>query len=285
MRALTLIPAALLAGTFLSGCDALAIYNYVQVGGYQPTIADIPYGAHPRQRLDIYLPVQQSRPAPLLVWFYGGSWASGDKSGYAFIARRFTAMGYAVAIHDYRLVPEVQFPAFVTDGALALRHLRDFALRHPQDIDARSMVLAGHSAGAYNAVQLVADPAYLQQVGLRANDIEGIIGLSGPYDFYPYAVDATREAFGDTPASASQPVARDLSHMPPLLLLAGSADATVKPRNSMHLADAAPDARLLLVDGMDHIGTLLAIGQRLTTKQAVLEPIRDFLSALQRPRR
>jgi len=280
MRALKLIPTALLASIFLSGCDSLAIYNYVQVGGYHPTVTDSPYGDHPRQTLDIYLPPEQDQPAPLLVWFYGGSWASGDKSGYAFIARRFTAMGYAVAIHNYRLVPDVHFPAFVTDGALALRHLKDYAQQHPQQISAQPMILAGHSAGAYNAVQLVANPVYLRRVGLSEVDIAGIIGLSGPYDFHPYAVDATQAAFEEAPASESQPVAQNLSHLPPLLLMAGSRDETVKPRNSIHLAEAAPDARLFIVEDMGHIGMLLAVGQRLTTKQSVVAPIADFLSSL-----
>ncbi len=282
MRALKLLPTALLSTLLLTGCDALRFYNLTQAPGLRPTHADIPYGPHPRQKLDLYLPQADGGPAPLLVWFYGGGWNSGDRRNYAFVAKRFNAMGYAVAIPDYRLVPEVQFPAFVQDGAAALGRLREFAVEHPATLSLEPMVLAGHSAGAYIAVHVVAGADYLAATGLAAGDIAGIIGLSGPYDFYPYQVAASRAAFGDAPASASQPVAQELGHMPPLLLITGDSDTTVKPRNSQRLAELAPRAQLHMVEGMGHAGSLLALGQRVTSKEAVLDPVTAFLAALNR---
>lgn len=280
MRALTSLTPALLTSLLLTGCDALGAFNYLQSGGVSPSYADIPYGASARQTLDLYLPEEVAAPAPLLVWFYGGGWDSGDKEKYAFVARRFTAMGYAVAIPNYRLVPEVRFPAFLDDAAAALARLRRLAEEQPGQISLQPMVLAGHSAGAYIAVQVVAGPGYLGRVGLGPEDVAGIIGLSGPYDFYPYKVDSSRNAFGDTPASQSQPVAQELSRMPPLLLISGNADETVRPRNSIQLAEKAPRAELQLVDGLGHAGTLLALGRYITTNRAVLEPLEQFLLAV-----
>ena len=268
--------AILLSLLVLSGCSAIGIYNHLQVGGLQPNVANLAYGDHPRQTLDLYLPEKSTSPAPLLLWFYGGGWDSGDKAHYAFVASRFTELGYAVAIPDYRLVPEVQFPAFVSDGAQALRRLLDYADQHPATLAPQPLVLAGHSAGAYIAVQLVADPAYLARVGLTRQDIAGIIGLSGPYDFYPYVVGPARAAFGGAPASESQPVMQDLSQMPPLLLITGDRDTTVLPLNSVHLAEAAPAARLERIAGMSHAGTLLALGSFATSNEQVLWPITEF---------
>jgi acetyl esterase/lipase len=264
----------------LSGCSALGTYNYLQVGSVEPAESNLAYGTHPRQTIDIYLPASSAQPAPLLVWFYGGGWDSGNKSHYAFVASRFTELGYAVAIPDYRLVPEVQFPAFLNDGAVALKRLFVYAELNPEKISAQPVILAGHSAGAYIAVQMVADPRYLASVDLTRQDIAGIIGLSGPYDFYPYVVGPARAAFGEATRAETQPVVQNLDAMPPLLLITGDRDKTVKPLNSVRLAEAAPDVRLESVPGMAHAGTLLALGKHVTTNERVLGPIREFLTTI-----
>ncbi|WP_297019037.1 alpha/beta hydrolase [Thalassospira sp.] len=276
-KILSLTTSSLVAMVLLAGCDKLAAYNHWQAGDIKPDVAALPYGPEARQVLDLYLPDTSMQPAPLLVWFYGGSWDSGDRAKYAFIARRFTELGYAVAIPDYRLVPDVRFPAFIEDGASALAQMKDYAGQNPDQIRDVPFLLAGHSAGAYNAVHMVADPNYLQPVGLDADDIAGIIGLSGPYDFYPYDVAATQNAFGDTPARDSQPVEMDLAHMPPLLLITGTRDHTVLPRNSRRLAELAPEAELVEVPDTGHAGTLIALGFYLTTDNAVLGPVKQFL--------
>ena len=269
---------ALMATLLLAGCDRLGAFNSLQAGDIKPTVSDLPYGPDARQKMDIYLPATAQSPAPLMVWFYGGAWRSGDKAKYAFVAKRFTDMGYAVAIPDYRLAPKVQYPAFVEDSAQAVKTAKTFAQDHPTDISDQKLILAGHSAGAYNAVQLVARQGFLQKAGLNRDDIAGIIGLSGPYDFYPYDVESTRSAFGDIPGSESQPVNQDLSTMPPLLLITGMADHTVLPRNSIRLAELAPKATLVKIPDMSHIGTVVALGTFLTGDSRVTKPIAEFLA-------
>lgn len=262
----------------LAGCDKLGAFNQWQAGGYQPSLANLPYGPDQRQVLDLYLPADVGEPAPLIIWFYGGSWDSGDKAKYAFVAKRFTELGYAVAIPDYRLVPDVLFPAFIEDTASAIAFMKSYGDTHPDQLQDRPIILAGHSAGAYNAVQVVADPTYLKACGLSRQHIAGIIGLSGPYDFHPYDVSATQIAFGNTPASQSQPVEMDLSGMPPLLLITGNRDRTVLPRNSQRLAALAPKTDLIEINDTGHAGTLTALGFHLTTNHTVLDPITTFLS-------
>lgn len=278
MRVLKLTTNVLVAAFLLTGCDKLGAYNYWQAGGFKPDIADLSYGDDTRQKLDLYLPDVAVQPAPLLIWFYGGSWDSGDKAKYAFVAKRFTELGYAVAIPDYRLVPDVHFPAFIEDSASAIAFMKDYAKDHSTQIKTGPVMLAGHSAGAYNAVQVVVDPVYLRDVGLDSDDIAGIIGLSGPYDFHPYDVSATQIAFGDIPANKSQPVEMDLSAMPPLLLITGNRDHTVFPRNSRRLAELAPNAELFEVEEMGHAGTLVALGFYLTTDKSVIAKISHFLA-------
>ncbi len=278
MRILKFTENALIAAVFLAGCDKLSAFNQIQAGQYKPDIADLSYGQDDRQVLDVYLPTASAQPAPLIIWFYGGSWDSGDKAKYAFVAKRFNELGYAVAIPDYRLVPKIHFPAFIEDAASAIAFMKDYAASNPDQLTDEPVMLAGHSAGAYNAVQVVADPTYLKAVGLNSQHIVGIIGLSGPYDFHPYDVSATEIAFGDTPARLSQPVEMDLTHMPPLLLITGTRDTTVLPRNSRRLATLAPKTELIEIKETGHAGTLTALGFYLTTDQAVLDPVTAFLS-------
>jgi acetyl esterase/lipase len=268
---------SLLAIMLLAGCDKLGAYNHWQAGDLKPDVADLSYGPDKRQVLDLYLPDVSARPAPLVIWFYGGSWASGDRAKYAFVAKRFTELGYAVAIPDYRLVPNIHFPAFIEDGASTIAFMDRYAKQNPKLLADTPVMLAGHSAGAYNAVQVVADKRYLDAVDLDSSAIAGIIGLSGPYDFYPYDVAATQNAFGNTPADESQPVEMDLAHMPPLLLVTGTRDHTVFPRNSRRLAELAPTAELVEVPDTGHAGTLIALGFYLTTDEQVLAPVRQFL--------
>src|SRR5215217_6168569 len=74
----------------------------------------IPYGGHDRQKLDLYLPRRRRAGGlPLILFFYGGNWAAGMRQGYGFAGRALASRGFAVAIADYRLVPEFRFPAFL----------------------------------------------------------------------------------------------------------------------------------------------------------------------------
>lgn len=118
---------SVVAMVLLAGCDKLGAYNHWQAGDLEPDIAALSYGPDERQVMDLYLPDPSLLPAPLVIWFYGGSWDSGDRGKYAFIAKRFTEFGYAVAIHDYRLVPDVRFPDFIEDGASAIAFMKSYA--------------------------------------------------------------------------------------------------------------------------------------------------------------
>ncbi|HRJ49431.1 MAG TPA: alpha/beta hydrolase fold domain-containing protein, partial [Phycisphaerales bacterium] len=69
------------------------------------------------------------RPWPVLVLFYGGGWDSGDKTHYAWAAQALAARGFVVALPDYRLVPQVHFPAFIEDAALATARVGEIAGR------------------------------------------------------------------------------------------------------------------------------------------------------------
>lgn len=208
------------------------------------------YGPLPRHRFDLHRPRSLSDGAPLLVFIHGGGWRTGGREEYAFIARPLARLGCLVAVPDYRLWPEVRYPDFVDDTALAVRALSE---REP----GRRLVLMGHSAGAFNAACVALDPRW----GLRER-VGGFIGLAGPYAFGADEVDPP-EIFAETPRVLAAPAPLVARTTPPLLLLHGEADCVVGPYHSRILAErareAAVPARHVAYPGMGHIGVLAAL--------------------------
>ncbi len=278
---IALVIVALAAG--LTACAPLTAYNaLVPVDrGANAAASDIAYGPHPRQRLDVYAPSGDDRGRPVVVVFYGGSWNSGSKRDYAFLGAALASRGLIAVIADYRLVPEVRFPAFLDDGALAVvwarQHARSFGG------DAERLFLLGHSAGAYNAVMLALDARYLQKAGAPVSAIKGVVGLAGPYDFLPLDIDVTRAAFANAEDLAlTQPINLVTSRAPRMLLATGAGDTTVYPRNSIRLAarlkESGVPATLRSYPGIGHIGILLALSLPFRGNAPVLDDIARFIS-------
>jgi acetyl esterase/lipase len=275
----------------LAGCSPLKTFNTLvpKDSGGIVLARDEAFAPGERQKLDLYGP--RSRAAgklPVIVFFYGGSWNSGVKEGYAFAGRALAAQGFVVAVPDYRLVPEVRFPAFIEDGAAAVKWVRANAARFGGDPD--RIVLAGHSAGAYNAAMLAFDPRWLGEDRLA---VRGFAGLAGPYDFLPLDGPITRAAFGGaSDLKATQPVSFASPEDPPALLLVAAEDRLVYPRNSRRLAEAFQShgvpAEVKTYPGVGHIGIMSAFAKPLRGKAPVLRDVAEFarrVTAAQRPER
>lgn len=123
---------------------------------------------------------------------YGGGWDSGDKTYYAWAAQALAARGFVVALPDYRLVPQVHFPAFIEDAALATAKVGEIAGQYGGD-PARLGVI-GQSAGAHLALMITLDRRYMAAAGAPGL-IRAAVGLAGPYDFLPFDVPASVSAF------------------------------------------------------------------------------------------
>ena len=193
-----------------------------------------------------------------------------------FAGRALAAQGFVVAVPDYRLVPQVHYPAFLEDSAMALRWVRAHARDYGGDPD--RVVVMGHSAGAYNAAMLAYDPRWL---GAERTWLKGFIGMAGPYDFLPLASPATKAAFGmagDLPAT--QPVNHVAPGGPPALLLTADKDTTVGPRNATSMEAALNRAGIAVerrsYPGIAHIGILTALARPLRGKAPVLADAAAF---------
>lgn len=271
---------AVLLGALVAACSPLTTFDALvpkDRGGLR-VARDVAYGPDPRQRLDVYAPCAPStRPRPVVVFLYGGSWNSGTRAGYAFVGRALAAQGFVTIVPDYRLVPAVRYPAFVEDGAAAVRWTMAHAGEHGGN--GRAVVLMGHSAGAYIAAMLAVDPRWL---GDERAAVKGLVGLAGPYDFAPFDVAASRAAFGRWPdPSDTQPVKWASAGDPAALLLYGTEDTVVRPRNSQALAAklraGGVPVSLRAYPKLGHVGILLALARPFRGRAPVLVDVSAFV--------
>jgi len=142
-----------------------------------PGTVEHPFGADPKQRLDLVKPVGVSK-APVLLFVHGGGWSIGDKAHAApDKAKWANGQGWAFASANYRLVPQATVEQQAADVASAIAWLRANAAREGLDPD--RIVLMGHSAGAHLAALVGTDPQYLQAAGVPLGAVKGVVLLDG----------------------------------------------------------------------------------------------------------
>lgn len=269
-------------GALLGACTPLGLLNAVgpRDGGVRRVAEGIAYGDDPRQRFDVYAPTAPAAaPRPVLVFFYGGGWNSGERGLYGWAGQALAARGFVVAVADYRLVPEVHFPAFVEDAARATAKVAEGAGRFGGD-SARLAVI-GHSAGAYLALMIALDRRYMAAVG-APDVIKAAVGLSGPYDFLPFDVPASKNAFGRAPdPTLTQPVAFVRADAPPIWLGHGTADVVVEPVDTTILCErqraAGGACEAKLYPGLTHPDMLAVFSPLFRKKAPVLDDVTAFL--------
>lgn len=273
----------LAAASMLAGCSAFDLINSTSPSGHYQRSVDQRYGELPRQRADVYVPrARNAAGSPLVVFFYGGGWKDGAKANYEFVAASLTRRGIVVVIPDYRLYPDVRFPSFVEDGAAALAWAIDNASRF--DADTSRIFVMGHSAGAHIAALLALDPAYLDAAGSDVGALAGFIGLSGPYDFLPIEGGYLADLFPEQRREASQPINFVRVGAPPTLLIHGTDDDTVWPRNSERLAAAleAVDVpvTLRLYEDVGHARVVATLAPPLRFLAATLDDCIEFIRGI-----
>ena len=156
----------------------------------QPTKADVKYGPHARNVLDLWLPEGASReqPVPLFVYFHGGGFVAGDKS--RFDPGPYLKLGYAVASANYRFVngQDVLAPIPMQDSARAIQFLRYRAKE--LGIDPEHIALSGGSAGAVITMWIaykddMAKPESQDPVERQSTRVSCIVPISGPTNLDP----------------------------------------------------------------------------------------------------
>ena len=267
----------------LTACSATDLLNATVADDTYVRSEGVPYGPDPRQRFDLYQPAVPVRNAPLVVFFYGGSWSSGDRADYRFVGEALASKGIVTMVADYRLSPAVRYPVFVQDSAKAVRHAMETASQY--GASPSQVYVMGHSAGAYNAAMVALDGRWLAAEGLKPAQLAGWIGLAGPYDFLPIGDRKTQVAFEwpNTPAD-SQPLVHASKLSPPALLLAPANDSVVSPQRSTVAMARKLDAsgvrvESALFDSVSHVTLVAAMASVLRSRAPVLARVQAFVQS------
>lgn len=269
--------------SLLTACSPLKVLNALTPSSTFIKTRDIAYGSDPRQQLDVYQPRQVVPGAPVVVFFYGGSWNSGSRRDYDFVGEALASRGMVVVLADYRLYPQVRYPVFLEDAARAVawthQHIGDFGA------DPQRLFLMGHSSGAYNAAMLALDPRLLEEVGLTPQIIKGWIGLAGPYDFLPIHNPEVRPVFfyPDSPPD-SQPINHVSRGAPPALLIASNDDSLVNPRRNTgglasKLRAAGVPVQAFYFSCTSHATLVAALSRPLRALAPVLDRVSGFVES------
>ncbi len=208
--------------------------------------------------LDLYVP-QTAKPAPVVVWIFGGSWKFGSK-GFHVNVRELTRSGIAVATIQYRLSGTDKYPAQLDDCRTSVEWLRTHGREY--GLDPQRIGLSGESAGGHlaallgtvegapriRAVFAMYPPTDLVTMGRKyskpdkESDIEKLLG--GPIE---QKLALAREA---------SPVNHVSCTSPPFLMMHGSRDTLVPLEQSevlqRRLVQAHVEAKLIVVPDKGH---------------------------------
>ncbi|MBM7128296.1 alpha/beta hydrolase [Dyella mobilis] len=276
----------LTALVLLGGCRStlFASLNATNRRAGVDTQRSIVFDAQHHLMLDVYRP-KTAVHAPVVVFFYGGSWTHGQRGWYRFVGDTLAAHGVVAVIPDYRKYPHVKMDGFMQDAARAVAWVH----QHASELGAApdELFVMGHSAGGQIGALLVTDPSWLAPYDLRPTDLAGFIGLAGCYDFMPIPANEKDMlgAFGRDAAAQTraQPVHFVSNHEPPMLLLQGEADHEVDPSNAVSLAhelEAKHDeVTLHLYPGVSHNALVFALSRPFRGDAPTLDDVLRFIRA------
>ena len=227
-------------------------------------------GENPRHTLDVYAP-PDAENLPVVIWFYGGGWRSGDKRLFEHLGRAFAVRGIVTVTVNYRLTPEVTWPQNGEDCAAGVAWVHRNIERFGGDRD--RMFLTGHSAGAHLAAMVTLNGEFLADVGVPQSSVGGCVMISGATDLAGH-VGSTRftarehveETFGSSPDELAEasPVTWVRDDAPPFLILVAERDPEGLREQGKQLADNLRESgvtvRYLIVKDHDHFSIVRRFG-------------------------
>ena len=275
LKAMTLL--TFLAG--LTACSGQKLLNTLTSGSGYVRASNLVFDDATGLKTDVYTPTGAAN-APVVVFFFGGRWSEGDKYLYEFVGAALAKQGFVAGVPNYRLYPQVKFPAFVDDAAKATRWAHANAARYGGDPN--RLFVMGHSAGAYLAAMLAVDERYLKAVGGSRTWLKGMIGLAGPYDFLPFGEDDLKDMFGPPERYPdSQPINYVDGKNAPMLLMHGEDDESVYPKNTRNLANkiraAGGPVETVFYPKLSHSWIVATLSTTLQKQSDVMPYTKDFV--------
>lgn len=207
-------------------------------------------------------------PKPAVVFYPGGGFTTANHEQFLDMRMALAKAGFVVAAAEYRTVPD-RFPALICDAKSAIRYLRAHADQF--GIDPQRIGVLGASAGGY-VVQMLGttNGEHRFDVGDNLNqssDVQAVATIYGISNllnigegfsdevqkihhspvsteslllYGPAFADYAGHSIMDDPQKAldASPIGHVKEHMPPFLIMHGSADNLVSPKQSEQIYQA-----------------------------------------------
>ncbi|MCG6903532.1 MAG: alpha/beta hydrolase [Rhodobacter sp.] len=210
---------------------------------------DLEYGAHPRQRFDLFAPDGAARG--LLVFVHGGYWLKFDKSGWSHLAAGPVARGWAVAMPSYRLAPEARISGITRDVALAVAAAANQV--------AGPIVVTGHSAGGHLSARMACAGVLPDEVAARLKRVVPISPVSDLRPMMQTAMNADLRIDAAEAALESPVLCRDPLDIEARIWV-GAEERPSFLDQARWLRDAWPAAVLRVAPGRHHFDVFDGLG-------------------------
>ncbi|KAI3985590.1 hypothetical protein MKX01_033873 [Papaver californicum] len=268
------------------GCYAMLLMpGFLQVAYYyffsSQVRRSIIYGDQPRNRLDLYLPINNDRLKPVVVFITGGAWIIGYKAWGSLLGLQLAEKDFIVACVDYRNFPQGTISDMVKDASQGISFVVNNIAEYGGDIN--RIYLMGQSAGAHIAacalVEKAAHASAERENSWGVSQIKAYFGISGGYNLcklvdHFHARGLYRSIFlsimeGEESLRRFSPelMVQDpglnnrVDSLPPIILLHGSEDVSIPSDASKTFADAlrkvGVKTELIIYDGKTHTDLFL----------------------------
>ncbi|HLN55276.1 MAG TPA: alpha/beta hydrolase [Bacteroidales bacterium] len=193
-------------------------------------------------QLDMYIPEDVRKPAPLLVFIHGGGWKSGQRSDYLVYLVAFAKKGYITSTVSYRLLEDGTYPACAEDITEAFRWY--FSNGEIYGYDPSRIAVIGGSAGGHLAMLAAYGWGQKADSSSGGNRIKAVVDIYGPVDLtteyarnHPLVTGFIGKPYKEAPDlyREASPISYLDKSDPPTLILQGSSDKLVPASQSVML--------------------------------------------------
>ena len=209
-------------------------------------------------QMDLLVP-QINKLMPAVIFVTGGGFISANRARMPQLRMKLAESGYVVASINYRTVPNATFPQPIEDVKTAIRYLKANAKKF--NIDPKQIAVIGDSAGGYlTAFAAVTNGSTTFNVGdnldqsseiVAAVDLYGIVDISAVSDF-PQMF----QSLNGIPLEKTNPINYITKNSAPMLLMHGTADNIVSPKQTdllfQALRSAGVEAERYLIPNANH---------------------------------
>ena len=225
-----------------------------------PHHLDLAYGEDPKQKLDLYIPKDNSKDAPVFLFLHGGGMREGDRAQYGYLARPFLKNGIVVALASYRLTPKNTYPDQPNDSRDAVAWLYKNAASYGGS--PRNLYVGGHSAGGHLSGLICANTDWLPKRSVPRDALRGCVPMSSNYGFE--AIQKRTRYLPDASDHKEATPILNIKNPPPYFVVAagGDEDRLIEPTKEFaaKLSEAGSTAVVVFGEDMDHAEIVAVLG-------------------------